>query len=248
MPTDTAVPTLPDTLGAGAREFIAGPHRLLIGAERPEAADGRTFATLDPASGREIAHVPQAGPADVAGALAANATTPNATLAAASLGAADPTDGGNFLLPTADAKALGLLSGYDGLDGYIGFSSTYPFTYNPSNRSVAGDYDFIGVAEHEMTEVMGRISLLGETIASIPDTYSALDLFRYSAPGARRLVAGKTAYLSINGGGTDLLAFNTIVSGDAGDWNGATTDAFNAFVHDQMMRDYPGDKPRIDDY
>jgi aldehyde dehydrogenase (NAD+) len=71
MPTDTAAPTLPDTLGAAAREFIAGPHRLLIGAERPEAADGRTFATLDPASGREIAHVPQAGPADVAGALAA---------------------------------------------------------------------------------------------------------------------------------------------------------------------------------
>jgi acyl-CoA reductase-like NAD-dependent aldehyde dehydrogenase len=71
MPIDTAAPTLPDTLGAAAREFIAGPHRLLIGAERPEAADGRTFATLDPASGREIARVPQAGPADVAGALAA---------------------------------------------------------------------------------------------------------------------------------------------------------------------------------
>ncbi len=40
----------------------------MIGAERPEAADGRTFATLDPATGREIAHVPHAGPADVAGA------------------------------------------------------------------------------------------------------------------------------------------------------------------------------------
>ncbi len=71
MPTDTTVPTLPDTLGDAAREFIAGPHRLLIGAERPEAADGRTFATLDPATGREIAQVPHAGPADVAGALAA---------------------------------------------------------------------------------------------------------------------------------------------------------------------------------
>jgi acyl-CoA reductase-like NAD-dependent aldehyde dehydrogenase len=71
MPTDTAAPTLPDALGATARAFIAGPHRLLIGSERPEAADGRTFATLDPATGREIAQVPHAGPADVAGALAA---------------------------------------------------------------------------------------------------------------------------------------------------------------------------------
>ena len=71
MPTDTDAPTLPDALGDAARAFIAGPHRLLIGAERPEAADGRTFATLDPATGREIAQVAHAGPADVAGAVAA---------------------------------------------------------------------------------------------------------------------------------------------------------------------------------
>ena len=62
---DTATATLPDALGDAAREFIAGPHRLLIGAERLEAADGRTFATLDPATGREIAQVPQAGAEDV---------------------------------------------------------------------------------------------------------------------------------------------------------------------------------------
>jgi acyl-CoA reductase-like NAD-dependent aldehyde dehydrogenase len=67
----TAAPTLPDALGDAARAFVSGPHRLVIGAERPEAADGRTFATLDPATGREIAQVPHAGPADVAGALAA---------------------------------------------------------------------------------------------------------------------------------------------------------------------------------
>jgi len=71
MPTDTDAPTLPDALGDAARAFIAGPHRLLIGAKRPEAADGRTFATLDPATGREIAQVAHAGPADVAGAVAA---------------------------------------------------------------------------------------------------------------------------------------------------------------------------------
>jgi len=68
---DTASSVLPDALGPAAREFIAGPHRLLIGSERPEAADGRTFATLDPATGREIARVPQAGAQDVERAVQA---------------------------------------------------------------------------------------------------------------------------------------------------------------------------------
>jgi acyl-CoA reductase-like NAD-dependent aldehyde dehydrogenase len=69
---DTAISnSLPDALGDGARAFLAGPHRLLIGAERTEAADGRTFATLDPSTGREIAQVPQAGAQDVERAVQA---------------------------------------------------------------------------------------------------------------------------------------------------------------------------------
>ena len=67
----TATISLPDALGAAAREFISAKHQLLIGAERCDAADGRTFATLDPASGREIAHVAHAGPQDVDRAVAA---------------------------------------------------------------------------------------------------------------------------------------------------------------------------------
>jgi acyl-CoA reductase-like NAD-dependent aldehyde dehydrogenase len=69
--TTISADTLPDALGAPAREFISQPHRLLIGAERLEAADGRTFDTLDPATGREIAEVALAGPEDVARAVAA---------------------------------------------------------------------------------------------------------------------------------------------------------------------------------
>jgi acyl-CoA reductase-like NAD-dependent aldehyde dehydrogenase len=68
---DAVTPILPDALGDAARAFVAGPHRLLIGAERPEAADGRTFATLDPATGREIAQVSQAGAQDVQRAVQA---------------------------------------------------------------------------------------------------------------------------------------------------------------------------------
>src|SRR3979411_580643 len=69
--TTISADALPDALSAPAREFIAQTHRLLIGSERVEAADGRTFATLDPATGREIAQVAQAGAADVDRAVTA---------------------------------------------------------------------------------------------------------------------------------------------------------------------------------
>jgi aldehyde dehydrogenase (NAD+)/phenylacetaldehyde dehydrogenase len=69
--TTISADTLPDALGAPAREFISQSHRLLIGSERLDAADGRTFMTLDPASGSEIAEVALAGAEDVALAVAA---------------------------------------------------------------------------------------------------------------------------------------------------------------------------------
>jgi len=74
MSTATQAPdagALPDELGPAARAFISQSHRLLIGSERLEAADGRTFTTLDPSTGREIARVAQAGAEDVKLAVAA---------------------------------------------------------------------------------------------------------------------------------------------------------------------------------
>jgi acyl-CoA reductase-like NAD-dependent aldehyde dehydrogenase len=67
----TTASALPDALSEAARAFAAGPHRLVIGGERLEAADGRTFETLDPATGRPIADVPHAGAADVDRAVGA---------------------------------------------------------------------------------------------------------------------------------------------------------------------------------
>src|SRR5215212_9138475 len=61
----TTASALPDALSDAARSFAAGPHRLVIGGERLEAADGRTFETFDPATGRVISEVPYAGPEDV---------------------------------------------------------------------------------------------------------------------------------------------------------------------------------------
>ncbi|HET9719676.1 MAG TPA: aldehyde dehydrogenase family protein [Solirubrobacteraceae bacterium] len=57
---------LPEQLtDPAAREFAGRSQLLLIGAERVAAADGATFQTLDPATGRPITDVAQAGPADV---------------------------------------------------------------------------------------------------------------------------------------------------------------------------------------
>jgi aldehyde dehydrogenase (NAD+) len=61
----TTAAALPDALSDAARSFAAGPHRFVIGADRPEAADGRTFETFDPATGRPIAEVAYAGREDV---------------------------------------------------------------------------------------------------------------------------------------------------------------------------------------
>ena len=68
MPTATASKLTSDA----AQEFIsAGPHNLLIGDGRPPAADGRTFETIDPATGEPICEVAQAGADDVERAVAA---------------------------------------------------------------------------------------------------------------------------------------------------------------------------------
>ena len=62
--TDTAT-ALPDALGPAAREFLSRPQRLLIGGERPEAADGRTFRHARPIERTGRSPVAYAGPEDV---------------------------------------------------------------------------------------------------------------------------------------------------------------------------------------
>src|ERR671932_125116 len=57
--------SLPDVLSPAARSFATGPHRLLIGGERCDAADERSFETIDPSTGRPIAPVAYAGAEDV---------------------------------------------------------------------------------------------------------------------------------------------------------------------------------------
>ncbi len=60
MPTATA-----QALSPAAHEFIEGDLRLVIGGDLLEADDGRTFETIDPATGEPICAVPLAGFEDV---------------------------------------------------------------------------------------------------------------------------------------------------------------------------------------
>jgi acyl-CoA reductase-like NAD-dependent aldehyde dehydrogenase len=58
-------------LAQGAAAIAVGPHRMLVGGAWVESASGRTFATLDPSTGEEIAQVPYAEREDVERAVRA---------------------------------------------------------------------------------------------------------------------------------------------------------------------------------
>ncbi len=148
---------------------------------------------------------------------------------------ASSPDQGSLEISPAEAKALGLLSNNGSIDGYVGFSSEPNiFSYANGTAPPSNEYYFIGVVEHEITEDMGRVSLLNEQ----PHDYSVTDLFRYSSPGVRDLTtggSGSTAYFSIDNGNTDLGSWNNNPSnGDLADWYGNNipnggNDAFNDY-------------------
>ena len=101
------------------------------------------------------------------------------TTAVASLGPTDPTGGGQFWLTRAESKALGQLLGTSVVnDGTFTFKHSDSFTFDPTHRAVSGKIDFIGIAEHEISEVMGRAAgltglTLGGKPAYLPTIFSA---------------------------------------------------------------------------
>jgi hypothetical protein len=148
--------------------------------------------------------------------------------ALAGLPAFNPAGNQTFEIPTAEAKALGLISASAAVDGAIGISNSVALTFDPNNRTVAGAYDAIGTLEHEITELMGRISSTGQGHSL---GLSVLDLYRYASPGAHQFTTGSPAYFSLDGGATNLDNFNTNAAGDGGDWAAsAGADAFLAFT------------------
>lgn len=149
----------------------------------------------------------------------------------AHLPAASPAGASSYVIPSAEAKALRIVSPAGaGMDGYIGFAgSPSGYSFNPASIA-SGTFDFVAVAEHELGEVLGRISGLS---GSNPSWGTPFDLLRYSGNGAMSFSYAAPAYFSVDGGATDLGDFNVSASGgDRGDWATLwyTTDAQDAFI------------------
>ena len=170
----------------------------------------------------------------ITNALRSRRASADDTNSVASLPATDPTGGTRtWLVPLPEARVLGLFPINDtNQDGDVGFASDKNYTFDPNNRTVAGKFDFIGVAEHELTEVMGRCNAgLGTdpNFAFVP-----YDLFRFTNSGVRALDlnSATNAYFSTDNGVTGLKSFYTnIDAGDIQDWKSTPgiPDSFDAF-------------------
>jgi hypothetical protein len=170
--------------------------------------------------------------ATLTNALRAARTSLADTNSCASLPAVDPAAGTVWWIPRAEAKVLGLLGvpKNDSVnDGDIGFASNLTYTFDATNRAVSGKYDFIGVALHELTEVMGHIYSLNVGGGG----FVPFDLFRFTNSNAHSYnTAATNAYFSVNNGTNVLKYFYTNINlGDIQDWQSSTPpDACDAFV------------------
>jgi autotransporter passenger strand-loop-strand repeat protein len=123
----------------------------------------------------------------------------------------------------AELKALGLITstGFgSALDGAIAFSSDTSNSFSYAINTVPSPFSsfyFVGVVEHELSELMGRTSLL-----NFLNDMSVMDLYRYASSGVRQLTSGvgSPSYFSIDSGATQLATWNSNPnSGDLGDWD-----------------------------
>ena len=123
-------------------------------------------------------------------------------------------------------------------DGTTTFGAGNPFTF--SGPIAAGTFDFQGIAAHEISEVMGRLGLMGATIGSFANSYDLADLFTFTGSGARaKAVAcpSNDNWFSIDNGTTLLKRKNDYCANglDTEDWAPGTNDSFNQFSNSDVV-------------
>lgn len=156
---------------------------------------------------------------------AANPSDKNIASAVANLPRSSPTGSLSYELPYAEAQAVGYLPASINPDsGYVGFSSTVTWDFK---GSTTGEYDFQGLAAHEISEVLGRITGLH---GSSPTYATMFDVLRYSAAHASSFSYSSAAYFSVDGGVTNLGQFNVSGGGDRSDFSGIKGDAQDAYL------------------
>lgn len=139
---------------------------------------------------------------------------------------------------TSLLKAIGAGVAPSVVDGSMTFSSTFAFDFDPTDGITAGTFDFLGVAIHEMGHALGFVSGVdffdvysepngpgkGALGYDLNDTsiFSALDMFRYSAPGQLDFRPGSSTYFSVDGGVTALFGNSTATGSYNGDGDQAS--------------------------
>ena len=174
-----------------------------------------------------------------AAAIADATTADDATSVGAggSIPAADPVAGTHqFWVTRSQAKALGLLADDLSNDGTTTFGAGNPFTF--SGPIAPGTFDFQGIAAHEISEVMGRLGLMGTTAINGTPAFDLADMFTFHTGGARNLACpSNDNWFSIDNGATLLKKKNDYcVNGlDTEDWAPGTNDAFNQFSNSGVV-------------
>jgi Ca2+-binding RTX toxin-like protein len=152
----------------------------------------------------------------LANALRTHAADSTETLAANGLPAADPSNGAGFMLALGQANILGLAPQTNAFNVTITLNSNLNWSFGQ---------DAIGAIEHEITEGgFGRNASLG-----ISDSrWAPLDLFRFTASGARDYTGGSDGvptFFGIDSAHVSALPFHNGVNRfgvfdgqDLGDW------------------------------
>jgi Domain of unknown function (DUF4214) len=175
-----------------------------------------TLGEAQPAFGELMSY------SEVVAGLTGAATSADDATFVKNLPATDPSNGAGFFVSAAQSIAWGVIPGSaTEIDGFAGFSSHLPFTYDPTNGIAFLSYDFVGVALHELTHALGR------TIT--PAFPTPLNLLGYGSSGKLDTNNADARYLSFDGGKTHVVNFDT--SSDQADFaSNGPLDPFNAGI------------------